>query len=83
MNWYLTDFKKNNCMAVKDMFLLQVQTLSRSLREENGKGREDWKSDGCILNNRTCKQAEIQISGSSDITPVSFWMVFFIFVSNS
>lgn len=39
MNWYLTDFKENNCMAVKDMFLLQVQTLSRRLREENGTGR--------------------------------------------
>lgn len=36
MNWYLTDFSNNNCMAVKDMFLLQVQTLSRRLREENG-----------------------------------------------
>lgn len=35
---YLTDFKKNNCMAVKDMFLLQVQALSRRLREENGMG---------------------------------------------
>lgn len=39
VNWYLTDFKENNCMAVKDMFLLQVQTLSRRLREENGTGR--------------------------------------------
>lgn len=38
VNWYLNDFKENNCMAVKDMFLLQVQTLSRRLREENGMG---------------------------------------------
>lgn len=38
MNWSLTDFKKNNCMTVKDMFLLQVQALSRRLSKENGTG---------------------------------------------
>ena len=50
-------------MAVKDMFLLQVQTLSRRLREENGMGglEKQW-----LHFNRTCKQAEIQLSGSSD-----------------
>lgn len=44
MNWYLTDFQKNKCMAVKDMFLLQVWTCSRTLREENGMGglEEQW-----------------------------------------
>lgn len=45
MNLYLTDFKKNNCMAVGDTFILQLKTLSRGLREESAMGglEEQWR----------------------------------------
>lgn len=38
MSWYLADFKKSNCMAVKDVFPLQVHALSRRLREQRAMG---------------------------------------------
>lgn len=44
VNSYLTDFKKNNCVAVEDTFILQLKILSRRLREERGVGglEEQW-----------------------------------------
>lgn len=41
MNWYLTDFKKNNCMAVKDIF--HPQSLGVVLGAVLGRARS-WTS---------------------------------------